>query len=130
MSYIDINDVSDLHVKDICEREDVTSQLTATDREIERVSMARGVKSDDIPVDENGNTTSPALQTFGMFYLYRILLSDFWGASGRDTIQDIYFAKLEYYESEMQKARNTLTRDLILNDNVSQRSHIRSIPIY
>lgn len=129
MSYFDKTNASDLHVKDVVDNENVNAQLSAMDNDIESVCLALGVEVDDIPVDADGYLTSPTLKNYALYLFYHKILSDYWGGAGADGTDDIYKVKLEFYTSEMQKARAMLTKGNILNEK-TQKSFISTFPMY
>jgi hypothetical protein len=132
MGYFDKTWVSDRHVLDIVSRQNIDAQLSALDDEIKAVCMARGVPVAGIPTDADGHITSAMLKRYAGFWLYFTILHDYWGASGLDTgmTQDIYKAKLEYYETRMIQARNDLTADNITERVLDETSYVRQVPVY
>jgi len=132
MNYFDKDLITDTHVKDIADREDIAGQLSALDDEIKAVCVARGVPVNMIPVDQDGRITSAMLKRYATFWLYFTILHDYWGISGMDTgmTEDIYKHKLGYYETRMTKAKNDLTADNIIGEPLDQTSFIRQVPVY
>ena len=57
MTYFNTQNITDMHVKDIASREDISQQLIALDNEIVAVCISKGVLKDDIPIDINGYIT-------------------------------------------------------------------------
>jgi len=121
--------ITDLHVKDIAERENIDTQLELLDNEIKNVCIARGIQPDQIPVDNGGFITSPALINYAIFWIYWKLLSDYWGGAMGD-VADIYKSKLDFYTGERNTAKSDLTYENILNVNLSEQSFIRMVPVY
>jgi len=132
MALYNKNWISDFHVKDIADREDISAQLAALDDEIKAVCIAKGVQAANIPIDDGGLITSAMLKRYATFWLYFTILHDYWGAGGMDSniTEDIYKAKLGYYETRMTQARNDLTADNILEQSLDEASYIRQVPVY
>lgn len=129
MAYFNTQNITDMHVKDIASREDISQQLITLDNEIVAVCISKGVLKDDIPIDINGYITSPMLIRYATFWIYQTLLSDYWGGASGE-ITDIYKAKLEHYSSEVYAAKADLTKENILNENLTQTSFIRQVVVY
>jgi len=115
----DVNWVTDTTVKDIVNREQVSEQLRALDREIVLQCKQLGIDSDSIPVDDYGHITSPVLISYAKFWLYHTLLSDYWYHK-----DDIYESKLSYYTKQMGDYHTKLSVESILNT-----SNLRSLNI-
>lgn len=121
--------ISDLHIKDIVDREDIDTQLSMLDNEIVDICRSLDVDITNIPVDITGYCTSSKLNNYCLFWIYCKLLADFWGgASGSES--DIYKAKLEYYSMRLNGAKTELTRENILGVNLSRMSYIQQAIIF
>lgn len=120
--------ITDIIVKDIITREDITEQLKRLDKEILKVCIANDVELDEIPLGEDGFITSTSLSDFAQFWLMHTLLSDYWGVTGE--INDVYKAKVDYFTREMNRCKNDLTYQNITGENLDRQSYVRQVVVY
>lgn len=120
--------ITDLHVRDIVEREDISIHLEMLDNEIKSICISKGVAVDLIPVNDDGFITSSTLISYSLYWLYCKLLLDFHGGAGE--LSDIYSEKCDRYLKKIDSYKADLTYSNILNVNLNSKSFIRSVVIY
>ena len=129
MSYFNTDWLTDMHVRDIADREDISVQIARLDSEIETACLQKNVLPEDIPVDNDGYLTSGTLISFAVYSLYVTILSDYWGGAMGDN-NDIYFSKLEYFTRERNNSKAMLTTDNILGVPLTGAAYIQQVPVY
>ena len=113
MSYIDIDTIIDECATDIASKDDVAQYMGAVDRAIEIECALNSVRIDEIPVDQNGFTTSRILIEFGILHFKKLLFQGYAGSASGDS-DDVYVMKLDLIDKDYRDIKTKLTRQSIL----------------
>ena len=113
MSYIKEDSVYDEVFADVRKRDDITKYMSAVDRKIELLCSKHMINRDQIPVDDDGYTTSNLLIDYGINMAKYFLFSGYNGSSDGDG-EDIYKVKKEDAWKDAQDILKDITHDSIL----------------